>query len=719
MMAFLETTKYTIASVLLLTSTIARAAVPAAELNALTDLYNDTNGINWTDNSDWLGGDPCVNNWFGVTCDAGDTTVTALDLADNNLDGTIPTSLGALGNLGQLNLGSNQISGNIPSDIGDLFSLIHLDLSFNQLNGNIPPELGDLASVQDFDLSFNQLTGSIPNSLSNLSSVEFINLSWNALTGTIPAWIGSLSNLRTLYLATNQLSGGIPAALGNLSNLEYLSLFANPLGGTIPAELGDLSNLKELGLSNNELEGGIPPQLGNLASLTGLDLMENQLTGEIPKELANFTDPTFIYLAKNRLSGTIPTEIGDMGNLEWFQVQGNGLEGPIPDSMINMTGLHDAGGLNIAHNKLSTGNAALDAFLDTKQAGGDWSATQTITPKNVSVESSGGESATVNFVPIEYMGDTGRYRALYSRSPGGPYMSGGTSEDKTANSVFVDGLSPAITYYFVVQTETDSHIQNPSDLISETGDEVNTTPMYVDESTGFDTDFDFLTEPEPAPPFTEAGFNNGFDITQDAVVTVLDSHTTNASGLTINSENATWHDAADDGVFVGLSVFGDFTAEMTVTGMSASADHSVGLMIRVPANGNLDAAGPGQDWVAIGLTGGITNVNTLDTDDGVTSTTTESAPVQLSTPLIQGESNMELRIQRSGSVLRNGSVLQLFYRVEGGSEWISAATSPLVREDIDTLEVEVGIYQTSSTESIALIEAFEVRSERIFMSGYE
>ncbi len=44
--------------------------LPFLQLLALTDLYSATNGSGWSVKTNWLTGDPCVNAWFGVMCDA-------------------------------------------------------------------------------------------------------------------------------------------------------------------------------------------------------------------------------------------------------------------------------------------------------------------------------------------------------------------------------------------------------------------------------------------------------------------------------------------------------------------------------------------------------------------------------------------------------------------------------------------------------------------------
>jgi Leucine-rich repeat (LRR) protein len=59
-------------------------------------------------------------------------------LEDNQLNGTIPSSLEALTALPLLSLSCNQLSRTIPSSLTDLMALEFLYLEDNQLSGTVP-----------------------------------------------------------------------------------------------------------------------------------------------------------------------------------------------------------------------------------------------------------------------------------------------------------------------------------------------------------------------------------------------------------------------------------------------------------------------------------------------------------------------------------------------------------------------------------------------------
>ena len=321
--------------------------IPQLECEALVALYNSTNGPGWVDNTNWLV-DVDPGTWFGVTVESG--YVTQLLLPQNGLNGIIPSDLGSLTSLVQLDLSTNQLSGEIPLALGSLPNLAYLHLDHNQLSGAIPPQLGSLTSLSHLLLSYNQLSGEIPLELGSLTNLTQLDLGTNQLTGGIPLELGALTNLSHLYLNSNQLIGEIPEVLGNLTKLERLYLYDNLLTGAIPASLGNLTLMWNLWLSGNQLSGPIPPELGQLSGLVFLRLADNQLSGEIPSELAALTSLWQLSLGNNQLTGEIPTALSGMSALLYLSLAGNQLSGGIPPELAQLSDLYE---LDLSKNQLT------------------------------------------------------------------------------------------------------------------------------------------------------------------------------------------------------------------------------------------------------------------------------------------------------------------------------------------------------------------------------
>lgn len=77
----------------------------------------------------------------------------------------------------------------------------------NELEGSIPESLGDLIGLEELGLSENKLMGPLPESLSRLTRLVEIDLSDNELSGPIPFSYLALTKLEVLLLARNQLFG--------------------------------------------------------------------------------------------------------------------------------------------------------------------------------------------------------------------------------------------------------------------------------------------------------------------------------------------------------------------------------------------------------------------------------------------------------------------------------------------------------------------------------
>ena len=322
-------------------------------------------------------------------------------------------------------------------------------------------------SVTGLDLSSNSLSGPIPASIKDLPDLEILCFQSNQLSGSIPPEIGDLSNIQRLDLSENQLTGPIPVSLATPFLLQYLYLDDNQLNGSIPVELGNM-NLKFLYLENNQLSGNIPAELGGIYYLQNLNLHDNRLSGNIPAELGDLPLLKMLFLYSNQLSGAIPAALGNLSTLD------------------------DDFGLDLRWNALHSDDAALIAFLNTKQATGDWESTQTIAPEDILASNPTSSSVTLDWTAITYQGDSGAYAVFVDPHPPAEavFSDGFESDDtkwwglgnpwrmtpnKLYTSIVVDGLDPGTAYDFVLRTITDAHWLNDNEVVSEASEAVAET----------------------------------------------------------------------------------------------------------------------------------------------------------------------------------------------------------------------------------------------------
>ncbi len=265
-----------------------QAAVAPAERNALIDLYNSAQGSQWTNRAGWLGAAGTECSWSGVTCDAGQTTVVGLNLANNKLQGTL-SALAALTNLVYVDLSQNALTGSIPTLAG-LTSLQVFNAYSNQLSGALPALTG-LTALQQFRVWGNQLTGPLP-SLSDPTNLVYFDASNNQLTGTIPA-IVQLAALEQFIVSNNQLNGAMPSLAG-LGRLKKLDISYNQLGGAV-SDLGTNSALQTFYIDHNNLAGALPTPPATLAVATVCPNVQLSRTSNATWDMVTGQSPWYQY----------------------------------------------------------------------------------------------------------------------------------------------------------------------------------------------------------------------------------------------------------------------------------------------------------------------------------------------------------------------------------------------------------------------------------------
>ena len=73
----------------------------------------------------------------------------------------------------------------IPTEVGVLKKLKELDLSFNALDGSLPSEIGQCTNLEDVVLLLihYNLNGSLPSEIGQCTNLSWLDLSFNSLDG--------------------------------------------------------------------------------------------------------------------------------------------------------------------------------------------------------------------------------------------------------------------------------------------------------------------------------------------------------------------------------------------------------------------------------------------------------------------------------------------------------------------------------------------------------
>jgi hypothetical protein len=240
-------------------------SLSSKEINALFDLYNNTNGSNWIWQNESLSGlkwnftngiSPC--SFQGISCICSNISSTNnSEYHPYKSDIEVDTPYGLLYynyyddisylskdiiynnssrcNINKIYLINFNLNGYLDNSIGNFSYLSHLHLTNNKLIGTLPSTLNQLKSLKILSIGDNLLTGSLPE-LSELYNLTCLNVQINKLNGNLGSWIGNLINLKSLFLSWNSFSGNIPKQIGNLKELRLLGLGYCTFSGFIPRQ---------------------------------------------------------------------------------------------------------------------------------------------------------------------------------------------------------------------------------------------------------------------------------------------------------------------------------------------------------------------------------------------------------------------------------------------------------------------------------------------------
>ncbi|CAL8150884.1 unnamed protein product [Prunus armeniaca] len=155
--------------------------------------------------------------------------------------------------------GSNSVtaSQNFPARKLSFFPAT-IVLSKNNIVGDIPTDIGQLQLLQELDLDSNNFSGVIPDQISNLNNLEVLNLSMNLLFGIIPSSLASLNFLKEFNVSYNNLEGSIPTGT-QLQSFEASAFEGNPklCGAPLPNKCEPNKGIDADNKNNKDVHNGL------------------------------------------------------------------------------------------------------------------------------------------------------------------------------------------------------------------------------------------------------------------------------------------------------------------------------------------------------------------------------------------------------------------------------------------------------------------------------
>ena len=180
-------------------------------------------------------------SWLGVECKGDMSNVTSSLVSDAS---TRTTNFGsASGHVTSLDLKRSRLAGSLV--IGSLPHLEILNIGENLLNGTIPSTLYDLSKLQSLIMEKNFFGPYLTEGIGQLTLLETLSLNDNRFESDLPSTLGNLKALKNLYLFSNSFSGRLVEYILQMPKLEVVDVADNLFTGTLIPSIGRLSNLRK------------------------------------------------------------------------------------------------------------------------------------------------------------------------------------------------------------------------------------------------------------------------------------------------------------------------------------------------------------------------------------------------------------------------------------------------------------------------------------------
>ena len=176
------------------------------------------------------------------------TNIFSLGCNNNDLHGAVPDALGFIRSLEFLELAHNELRGTLPGIIASLRRLRAIVADRNDLSGALPASVGFLTEIFDLNVEENRMEGAIPDALELLRGLLGVFLGHNAFSSSIPKAFSRWGRLGAFHAGRNRLEGSIPSCVSGLGKETVHH----------PAPMRNFSWPKESGRQRKDFRYGFP-----------------------------------------------------------------------------------------------------------------------------------------------------------------------------------------------------------------------------------------------------------------------------------------------------------------------------------------------------------------------------------------------------------------------------------------------------------------------------
>jgi len=117
-----------------------------------------------------------------------------------------------------LNLYNQGLTGTLPTELGMMTSMTTLEVGQNNLDSSLPTELGMMTNMREFWVYNNNLESSLPTELGLMTAMTNFRVYNNNLEGSLPTELELLTAMQTFYVFGN---AGLCGPLVDVGNVGY------------------------------------------------------------------------------------------------------------------------------------------------------------------------------------------------------------------------------------------------------------------------------------------------------------------------------------------------------------------------------------------------------------------------------------------------------------------------------------------------------------------